>query len=203
LVPLFVWALPRSWYWEYRARDLDSQWGDAQGDFYVIEKAITQTHAKSVLDVGCGSGRMFPCFERAGVDRILGQDVSTRALRIARDRYRALGVSLELTSTPLARLGYRFGTFDLGVSNRTLSCVKPREIEQSLVALTRICHHLYINELTNEELRHFGTKAGGRNGYVYVHDYPRLLARLCRYTVVDSGTHGTQPWTLYRIGALL
>jgi len=76
---------PRNW--ESLALALHYQCGHLSHDFSVLGQVIDKTEARSVLEAGCGSGRLVPVYLAHNVQIILLQDVSERALDLCRQRF--------------------------------------------------------------------------------------------------------------------
>src|SRR6185369_4842488 len=66
-------------FWDGLAAHVHSHWGYDEYDFSVVTKCIETVGAESVLDVGCGSGRLFPLFIEQRVE-FCGCDISPAAL---------------------------------------------------------------------------------------------------------------------------
>lgn len=181
--------MPRSWFWQLRAKKIDQNWGTARGDYEVIANVIEKTGAKSILDIGCGTGRLFPLFLQKKIQRIVGQDVSRWALQQAEMRYPSPRISL--THQPLTLLRSE-EPFDLIISNRVLSAVKPKELEPVLRRLSTITNYLYLNE--------YGPSDGGQpSSYWFMHDYHKILPRVCSYTLIEEGKILKQTYQLLGI----
>lgn len=72
------WHIKR--FWENSAHSIHQEWGRDQTDYAVLATVISRYHVRSVLDAGCGSGRLFELYERCGITRIVGTDISETAL---------------------------------------------------------------------------------------------------------------------------
>jgi SAM-dependent methyltransferase len=175
----------RAAYWDARAADIDAQWGAATDDYPLLSDLLARLQPRSVLDAGCGSGRLFPLYLAHGL-AVTGQDIAGEALALARARFPE--APLTLTDAPLERLA---GTFDLGVANRVLMMIPPAEIGTAVDALCRLCAHVYLNELTDAD-----AEPGTTGVYTFVHDYPALFAAR-GFRLADDGHLGRQHWMLF------
>ena len=59
---------------------------DEVDEDHVFYRELTRRHRRAVLDLGCGSGRLFGSFLGGGAERIMGVDGSPALLRRARSR---------------------------------------------------------------------------------------------------------------------
>ena len=181
------------WYWKLRARDIDARWGKDTADHALIARMIDAAHARSVLYIGCGTGRLFPVYLNTGVQEVLGQDVSRWALREARRRFPQ--AIFHFTHEALTKLESAPGPFDLCVSNRVLSAVPPQEISRTLRKLASVAKHLYLNE--------YSTSDGGQSSnYWFMHDYLALLRRHAEHTCLEQGRLANATYYLVRIDSL-
>lgn len=180
--------LARAALWTAVARDIDAEWGTGDGDYCAIGEVIASIRARRVLDVGCGSGRLFPLYASAGVLEVVGQDIARSALRLCRRRTRSFMV--KLTALPVHRLRYPDGHFDLAICNRVLQHIPSSEIEKAVRAICRMSKAVYVNELA-------ATDAVAEDVYMVLHDYDSLMGR-CGYTLARTGQIGAQTWRLYR-----
>jgi len=174
-------------YWEGRAADIDEKWGRGEGDFPIVAEVISSLGPERILDVGCGSGRLFPLYDQFRIQKVVGQDIATKALQIAKERYRF--ASITVTNESILSLDYPMEYFDLIVSNRVLQHVSPKEIGAVLKKLTKLGKHLYINELTDSDDLE-------ETFYMHRHDYCALLARQ-GFVAAKSGKIGLQNWYLF------
>lgn len=184
LLVRFARFVPRTIFWELRAKGIDQAWGNTQDDYPVLERVIRKTGATAILDIGCGTGRLFPIFLRLGIKRIVGQDVSRWALREARRRYPNQAIALirkPMTSIAPAT------PFDLTISNRVLSAVRPAEIEKTLRHLASITRFLYLNEFSESD-------DGRPSTYWFRHEYLGIWKTICPFTLIESGRIGKQTY---------
>jgi ubiquinone/menaquinone biosynthesis C-methylase UbiE len=75
-------------FWRWINRKFRS---DIVGRFLRTCEHVRDSRAKSVLDVGCGSGRYLDAFAEMGVERLVGIDLSQPMLDLAGERLRAGG----------------------------------------------------------------------------------------------------------------
>jgi 2-polyprenyl-3-methyl-5-hydroxy-6-metoxy-1,4-benzoquinol methylase len=177
----------RQRYWEGRAAGIDEKWGRGEGDYPVLAEAIASIRPERILDVGCGSGRLFPLYHQLHIPEVVGQDISDEALGIATGRYPF--TSIVTTNRDILSLKFFEGYFDLVISNRVLQHVQPGEIARVLEKLATMGKHLYINELTDSD----GLE---ETFYMFRHDYRALLERN-GFAVASSGRIGKQTWYLF------
>jgi len=174
-------------YWDKRAEDIDLQWGDQQGDYPILNHLLSEMKPRKLLDIGCGSGRLFPLFEKWSVEIVVGQDISEKALEIALRRYPFPNISL--TKSDVLHLKYPFLYFDLVVSNRVLQHISPDQIKRVTRKLTDLGRHIYVNEMSESD-------DSGQLFYLFKHDYRGLFKDL-DYTVLQEGLLGKQTWFLF------
>jgi trans-aconitate methyltransferase len=89
--------------------------------------------AQRILDYGCGDGSNVPMLAaRFKADRVLGVDISSASIAVARQSYTGTGLSFLCTNewTP-------DGTMDLAFSNGVFHHVPPVERKECLVAVRR------------------------------------------------------------------
>lgn len=165
------------WYWELRAPDLHRRYGAEQSDFSTVRAILARYRPASVLDLGCGTGRLFPLYTEAGIERIEGVDISQRALALARRAYPRIPtrrVRAEDLSTDTQ--------FDLVVVNRVFQHLPPDNLAPALERTTRIARRLiYLNEIGESDAANLD---GAR--YMFKHAYPELFAAH-GWRVVEQG----------------
>ena len=100
-----------------------------------VMAAIRATGAKSVLDLGCGEGKLLrKIAQDPRIERILGMDVSTRALEIAEERLRRCGAldvpgRLRLIQGSLSYRDSRLEGFDTAAMVEVVEHLDPHRLE--------------------------------------------------------------------------
>jgi SAM-dependent methyltransferase len=184
--------LPPGWsdrlisnFWEERALDIHARWGKGTDDYAALRRIIARYQWKSVLDVGCGSGRLFPLYRQCGVQYITGIDLSVTALALAHEAY----PDVQLRQLRLEELDYPVASFDLGVCNRVLQHVPETHIGSGIQKLCDMCRYVYINELTDSDQLH-------QTFWMSMHDYRRLFQQ-SGFTCLESERIGPQTYYLF------
>lgn len=163
------------WYWEVRAHDVYRLYGAEERDFPTLRAIFARYRPASVLDLGCGAGRLFRLYREAGITQVLGVDISGRALELARRRYPDV-LTLRARAEDLAA----DQAFDMLLVTRVLQHLPPENLPRVIETTARIARHLiYLNEIGESDAG-VGDLAGG--GYIFKHNYRAL------YTA-----HGWQP----------
>jgi len=173
-------------FWENHAQDVHDRYGHEQTDFAVLESIITRYQIQSVLDAGCGSGRLFSLYERCGITRVVGTDISETALQLAR----AASAQVELHLLRLEDLDKLPDSFDLCVCNRVLQHVPERDMMRVVANLCRACRTIYVNELTTSDDQ-------DEIFFMRCHNYVDLFAAHAR-AIVERGTIGSQTYLVFR-----
>jgi SAM-dependent methyltransferase len=73
--------------WDKAATDIHNRYGYLSHDYSVLGEIIGRIGAKSVLEIGCGSGRLIPVYLLHGMNPIWVQDISASALDICQRRF--------------------------------------------------------------------------------------------------------------------
>jgi len=136
--------------WDTQASTLHNQYGHLSHDFPVLGSVIDKTTARSVLEIGCGSGRLVPVYLAHNVQTVWLQDLSERALDLCRQRFfcqkHIRYIHGNVRSVPISAAP------DLIVANRVLQHIldegQLKEIMSYLVSMTR---YFYVNEAGIEE----------------------------------------------------
>lgn len=144
-------------YWDSRAEDIDRNYGVLKHDFADIKLLIEELKVKTLLDFGCGSGRLFPNYNNV---IFLGLDISEKAVSIAKSRYPE---RLVRQGDYKSISGYWEDCFDLTICCRVLSGVEPKDINDCVKELCRVSKYIYVDEMTESEYR-------GASHYWYLHD---------------------------------
>lgn len=124
----------------------------------------------SVLEVGCGYGRILRLIHENFDAVVAGVDLSGDQLRNAVDYLKNQGISLSQQSA--GNLGFPDGTFDLVLTCNVLLHVPPRRLDAVLKELLRVSRaHIVLIEPYKGDNRHF------RKAYCWEHDYQVHLLR--------------------------
>jgi 2-polyprenyl-3-methyl-5-hydroxy-6-metoxy-1,4-benzoquinol methylase len=180
-------AAGRTGFWDKQAEDIDSRWGKSEGDYAILKEILTRLNVRRLLDVGCGSGRLFPLYQSLGIGEIVGQDIAQHALELARNHHP--DIPARLLTTPITELPFPPFSFDIAICNRVLQHIPPSSIAETIAALCRLSRHVYLNELS--------TSDGLSEAYfMFKHDYPALFAA-CGFAMTQEGLMGRQHWQLF------
>jgi len=175
----------RKHFWSSRASWIHYRWGFGEADYQIISEIIANHSITSILDLGCGSGRLFPLYESLSISDVLGVDISKRALAIAGNRcpqFKTICTSFEDMDLPEQ-------LFDLAISVRTLQYVPKNRIG---AVVASICEHskmVFVSEVTGAE------GVPEKIGF-YWHNYPQLFGSV-NYRPVETGNLGIQEWSLW------
>lgn len=82
----YKFSLLRKMFWNISAKRVDNRWGRLKGDYDALESIIISITPNRILDIGCGSGRLFPLYQALGIKEVVGQDIAQSALDLARTR---------------------------------------------------------------------------------------------------------------------
>jgi Methyltransferase domain len=179
--------------WESQAQILHNRFGYLSHDFSVLGSVIDKIKAHSVLEIGCGSGRLVPIYLAYHIQPIWLQDLSERALDICRERFfcqtQIRYIHGNVQSIPMSTEP------DLVVTNRVLQhIVDDEEFIRVINYLIPMTHYLYINEAEIKEARSINWP------YLKGRDYIGILRDLgCRLIEQDElmAESGPQKWMLF------
>jgi SAM-dependent methyltransferase/uncharacterized protein YbaR (Trm112 family) len=141
---------------------------------------LTRNH--TLLEGGCGTGRMTPSFA-AKCDRLVSVDFSLRSLQRNRANLRRRGVkNVDLIQADLCRLPIRAEAFDRVVSCQVLEHIPTVESRESAVhELARVLRkggRLVLSAYQHSLLtRIFGEKEGEHAGGIYFYRFDRRELR--------------------------
>jgi SAM-dependent methyltransferase len=178
----------RKRYWDTRALEIDAKWNLAHADYPVIRECIKAIGATSIIDVGCGAGRMFPLYVEMELD-FVGCDISEVALEIAHARFPNAKLNrLKSEDICLRALQRRF---DLAISNWSLMCVDHRRIARAVAGIAQVAKAIYINEPIDEQVTRIAD-------HLFLHDYDTMFSRVGFYKAKAFSAPGERhPWALY------
>lgn len=166
---LYHSSLGQKIYWISRAKDLFDKYGQSSGGYETLQSVIERVAPLRILEIGCGNGRNFPLYHMMNIAEVIGQDISTAALELARKRQFP---HIQLTDTPITQLDFPASYFDLTISNRVLQHIPIDSIEPVIQTICQLSRFIYINEATREEVGD-----AFDSFYMFLHDYPRLFAK--------------------------
>jgi SAM-dependent methyltransferase len=172
-------------FWNKQAKLIHEKWGNEEHDYEVLGKLLTKFNPRSILDIGCGSGRLFNLFIRNNIQDIIGVDISAEALSIAFELYpqiTTIQIRLEDLKFPPDR-------FDLIISNRVLQHLPAHSIINTLSNLCLMSPLIYINELSESDKE-------PENFYMFHHDYVSLFAKF-GFILNDKGLLGDQTYQIF------
>lgn len=187
---LYEYSFVRKAYWNLRARDIFAQWGRHRDDYDLLRDIMASIPSLDrILDVGCGSGRLFPLYESLGIGEVVAQDISEKALALARRQYECQNVNIRLVNLPIEALNFPSCYFDLVISSRVLQHITPNAIEPIISSMCRFGRSVFVNELS-------ATDGVSENPCLFMHEYTKLF-RKCGHTVKNRGLLGNQAWLLF------
>ncbi len=185
-------VFPPSWsdriikgFWTESAADIHERWGKGTRDYEVLAAVLKRYRPKSLLDCGCGSGRLFKLYEQCGVSDFVGTDISATALEIAQSAF----PNAKLRQLRLEDLDYSHNSFDIAICNRTLQHIPERDIRAVIQKVTSACRLVYVNELTQSDGLH-------ENFWMQMHDYPRLFEEFS-FECLETGNVGKQTYYVF------
>lgn len=171
--------------WEQQATYIHTQWGEAEHDYALLSRLLDRYQPQALIDVGCGSGRLFKLYLQHQIPAIVGVDISAQALAIAGERFPQVTTRCER----LEALDFPANAFDLAICNRVLQHIPPHAIRQVTARLCYVARAVYINELSaSDDL--------SENYYMVRHNYSALFGAHA-FTIVDEGRLGEQSYQLY------
>jgi SAM-dependent methyltransferase len=189
-------------YWDLRADDIHQSWGEDPSDYDTLEDVINYIKPACILDIGCGSGRLFNLYSRLKINElfnlsssfkineIVGQDISQMALNIAAARNLP---NVKFLNCKIEELEYEPKHFDLIISNRVLAAIPAADIGSVMDKLCYLGKSIYINELLPEEENNNAKKCP----YFIAHNYA-LSFQERGYKIDRSGSIVNQKWFLFK-----
>jgi len=172
-------------FWESRAEDMHEKWGSETNDYQVIGQIIDELNVKSLIDFGCGSGRLFNLYLQKNISNVTGIEISSKSIEIAKkhafDRVNFLcGDILQLNIED---------NYDLIISNRTLEHIAPERIEKVISKLCSLSSAIYINEFTDSDYV--------QSFYSFNHKYLEIFGKY-NYFISKQGNIGNQTFFLFK-----
>ena len=177
----------RNIHWNSHALYIDENWGSRKDDYEILKSVIISCEPNRILDVGCGTGRLFPLFDSLNIKEVLGQDISEKALKIADTRYSYNNI--KTVCVDLLDLDFPPQFFDLAISNRVLQHIPANKISQYVKKLAQLCKYIYINEMCKSDLT-------AESYYMFHHKYEELFENN-GFSIMNKGMIENQTWYLF------
>ena len=105
---------------------------------YSFWQIIGDVSGQSVLDLACGDGLYTRQCKERGASRVIGVDISTRMIELARAREKEYPLGIEYLVKDAIDLG-KIGTFDCAISSYLLAYAQTR------AQLWQMCRMIFIN----------------------------------------------------------
>jgi len=141
----------------------------------ILEQYITPinrvTPIKSLIDVGCGKGELFPLWCQLKIPRLVGYDFSEEMLEISRRRVERHGLPIELYHADIRETPYP-EQFDFAVTRTVLMHIPAVDIERAAVNLSKMSNNLMLFEYSEK----VATKE--LNRWCWLHDYTLVFEDL-------------------------
>ena len=155
--------------WEMLTKPMYERYEHYKDDYGNIAYILDGINPASVLDVGCGSGHLFPLYikfreEKGFPSHVLGIDFSRNMLKLAAKNF----PDIETVRMRAEDMNFGYKRFDLAISIRVLDLIHPNTIESVIRKICFSSKFVYISEAT--EVFH-----GKRRDAPFVHDYGRLF----------------------------
>jgi SAM-dependent methyltransferase len=176
--------------WETQAPIIHNLYGYLSHDFSALGSVIDKITARSVLEIGCGSGRLVPVYLTHNVQTIWLQDVSERALDLCRQRFfcqkQIRYIHGNMESIPISAAP------DLILANRVLQHILDEgQFNDIMSYLTSMARYFYVNEAGVEEAISINWP------YLKGRDYIQIFRDL-GWHVVDRGELSAEDGTRQR-----
>lgn len=112
--------------------------GQCKGDYEMLSGIIDRYKPASLLDAGCGSGRLFGLYQEKSINNVVGVDISAKALRLANNK---AFPSIKTVRARLEDMNFGYKRFDLAISNRTRQHTPRKHVD---VVIEKICFSSYL-----------------------------------------------------------
>ena len=161
-----------------------------------IPEGLTRAGARSLLDLGCGSGWLSVYLARQGFS-VTGVDISTHAVQLAKDWAAREGLDIHFEVGDIANLSYPPGVFDAVVAN---SIFEHLTHELARVTLARLKHLLAPG---GAFVGCFDKVGGGPGEYYELSDHTHVYTdkgrkgMMLRYFGDDELKALFSDWTIY------
>jgi ubiquinone/menaquinone biosynthesis C-methylase UbiE len=182
----------RKWYWEFMVEEIDQRYGGLEGDHETLKSVFAIVSPQRLLDIGCGSGRLFPLYQQSGIQELVGQDIAQPAIDLAQSRY--IAPKIQFFCQPIEELNFPKSFFDLIICNRVLQHIPPESFDAVIRKLADLGQYIYINETSEQD---FDPRI---RSWLYKHDYVGLFQQygfqVRQEGTMSSGNERYQKWIL-------
>lgn len=152
-------------YWDSRA-SFGWRWFRSGGYTDIISKYLTNLKPSSLLDVGCGPGRLFPLYK--DIKHVVAIDISKKMLERAQE---VATKNILLKHISCQEMDFQEGSFDLVLSCKTLQVIPPSFIEHAVKRMCQVAkRYILIIESSIDDGKDWGK-------YMFKHDYKRLFEK--------------------------
>ncbi len=172
-------------FWERQTENIFQMWGKSKHDYETLAGIIDRYKPTSILDVGCGTGRLFGLFLQKGINDVVGIDISGKALRLAKKSF----PNVETKEMKLEDISFGYRRFDLAISNRVLELVPRKNIDGVIKKICFSSKLAYINELTD-------TDGVAEALSMFKHDYEEIFKRN-GFLLKEKGYIDKQTWLMF------
>ena len=150
-----------------------------------MDYLIKTYRPNSILDVGCGSGRLFDLYVDNHITDVIGIHISKTALAIAHRKF----PEINTIQSRIEDLDFRPNRFDFVICNRILQHIPKYSIGKVISDLCKIGRYIYINELSDSDNIH-------ENYYMVLHDYKSQFT-MNRFELIKEGQIENQTYQFY------
>jgi hypothetical protein len=179
--------------WDDVAPSIHSRYGYLSHDYIVLGEIIRRTGARSVLEIGGGSGRLVPVYLLHSMRPIWVQDISAAALDICRQRFfhqeqirYFAGYVEEMVMTK---------SVDLVISTRVLQYILDEdELRLTIGFLAKKTRSFFINEAMVEDTFLLDSYSKGRD---YTAIFQSLGFQLRDQGELEAERGARQSWKLF------
>lgn len=174
-------------------------------DLKMLMRALRSLHGLSVLDLGCGTGRLAQLFRRREADQVVGCDLAPNMLEVAQKT----GVYRELVQGDLLEeLPFAWDTFDVVICSMVLVHIPQKMLGHAVEEMFRILRpggYLYLVNLPQRRAPRL-LLPDGRAIYIesYIHADAKVIGALeeagFEEVMVDEHKEGADHYaTLIRV----
>jgi ubiquinone/menaquinone biosynthesis C-methylase UbiE len=172
-------------FWESATKEIYEKWGEAREDYETLSKITDKYRPVSILDVGCGTGRLFRLYQEKNINDVIGIDISEKALKLANKNF----PNVKTTRMELEDMNFGYKRFDLAICNRVLQHIPKKDIDTVIKKICFSSWMIYINELTSSD------DVPETKG-MFKHNYQRILNKN-GFHLCEKGNIGRQTWFLF------